>query len=165
MENNIHGKEWRIKTTSFLNSINVTVFDPYIRPFLLEIKEDEEARSKMKSQMLNGEYDKVADRMKAVRSDDLRLCDICDFAIAYISPTVSSWGAAEEIYTLNRMKKPIFVVIDGGKQLTPFWLMGTLPHKYFYNNIEEALNMIKSINDGSREIDSERWRLLKFEYR
>ena len=44
-------------------------------------------------------------------------------------------------------------------------MMGMLPHHYIYDSIEDAIEMIKSIDDGSKEIDSDRWRLLKKELR
>ena len=43
--------------------------------------------------------------------------------------------------------------------------MGTIPHKYIYDSLEEILGTIKKINDGEKVIDSDRWRLLKEEYR
>lgn len=165
MENSPDGNDWRISATERLAKRNITCFNPYFKPFINEIKEDDAARAMVKQWMRDGEYDKVADRMRQVRSDDLRLCDVSDFFIAYVNPRVASWGSAEEIYTANRMKKPIFAVIDGGKENTPLWLMGTLDHKYFYNSVPEALDMIESIDDGDKIIDSGRWRLLKEEYR
>ena len=41
--------------------------------------------------------------------------DIADFIIAHLVPDVASWGSAEEIVTAVRMKKPIFVSMEGGK--------------------------------------------------
>ena len=43
--------------------------------------------------------------------------------------------------------------------------MGMLPHHYIYDSIESVVNMIKKINNGEKEIDSDRWRLLKKELR
>ena len=63
------------------------------------------------------------------------------------------------------MKKPIFVTIEGGKEKTPLWMLAMFPHKYIYDTIEEAIEMIERIDDGDKEIDSDRWRLLKKEYR
>ena len=44
-------------------------------------------------------------------------------------------------------------------------MMGMLPHHYIYDSIEEVVEMIKNIDAGSKEIDSDRWRLLKRELR
>ncbi len=165
MQNFANGDSWRDIATKELNSMNIKVFNPYSKPFVNERKEDKETRVELLNWMETGEYDKVAAHMKEVRNDDLRLCDLSDFFIAYIHPTIASFGSAEEIAQLNREKKAVFVVIEGGKKQTPLWLMGMLPHKYFYNNLDEALSVIKAIDCGDKQIDSDRWRLLREEYR
>ncbi len=108
------------------------------------------------------QYDLVAQRMKEVRGYDLRLCDICDWYIAVIKPSVASWGSAEEITTIIREKKPLFLVIDEprGKKATPLWLMGVMPHKYIYNTLTEAIQTIQAIDCGIVKMSSDRWKLL-----
>jgi hypothetical protein len=165
MENDPHGDDWRAVVTGRLKWLGITVFDPYHKPFLNEIKEDKTARKMLKRWMKDGEYHKVHKRMKHVRSDDLRLCDISDFFIVRIDPKVGSWGSAEELVTANRAKKPIFLVIEGGRKVAPLWLMGMLPSHYFYDTLEDALTMIERIDSGKKRIDSDRWRLLREEYR
>lgn len=159
------GQGWRNTVKDNLSPLGITVFDPYHKPYVDEIKEDEEARVSLKNWMDNSEYEKVTERMKAVRRDDLRLVDLSDFFIVYINPKVPSWGSAEEVYWANRLKKPIFLFVEGGKNKTPLWIMGTIPHKYIYNSLDEILETIKKIDSGERIIDSDRWRLLKEEYR
>ena len=99
------------------------------------------------------------------RSYDLNLVDRSDFIIAHLLPDVASWGSAEEIVTAVRMKKPVFVSMEGGKTKTPLWMMGMMPHKYIYDSIEDVVDMIKRIDNGEKEIDSDRWRLLRKELR
>ena len=103
--------------------------------------------------------------MKEIRSYDLNLVDRSDFIVAHLNPTVASWGSAEEIVTAVRMKKPVFISIEGGKTKTPMWLFGMIPHKYIYNSIDEIISTLHSINSGEKIIDSDRWRLLKHKYR
>jgi hypothetical protein len=111
------------------------------------------------------QYDLVQQRMWAVRGYDLRLCDICDFFIANLVPEVASWGSAEEIITVIRQKKPLFLSIEGGKKKCPLWLMGALPHKYIYNSIDEIIETINHIDKGIIRLTSDRWKLLKPELR
>ena len=115
--------------------------------------------------MENGFYGEVAERMKLIRSYDLNLVDRSDFIIAHLLPEVASWGSAEEIVTAVRMKKPIFISMEGGKHATPLWMMGMMPHHYIYDSIEEVVDMIKKIDTGEKAIDSDRWRLLRKELR
>ena len=159
------GRNWRDAVEDELGKLNITVFNPYKKPFVKDVDEDEEARYKMHEDMGNGYYNDVAERMSTVRSYDLNLVDRSDFIVAHLLPDVASWGSAEEIVTAVRMKKPIFISMQGGKSQTPLWMMGMLPHHYIYDSIEEVLEMIHQINDGKKAIDSDRWRLLRKELR
>jgi hypothetical protein len=161
----VNGRDWRDATTKKFKKMGITCFNPYDKPFVKDVEEDESRRAEMLEMMEKGYYDEATKRMKTVRSYDLNLVDRSDFIIAHLVPDVASWGSAEEIVTAVRMKKPIFVSIEGGKQKTPLWMLAMFPHKYIYNTIDEAVEMIERIDGGDKEIDSDRWRLLKKEYR
>ena len=130
-----------------------------------DVAEDEASRQEMEAWMKTKQYDRVTDRMKTVRSYDLNLVDRSDFIIAHLVPDVASWGSAEEIVTAVRMKKPIFISMEGGKAKTPLWMLGMLPHKYIYNSLDEVVEMLYAIDNGIKPIDSDRWRLLQKQYR
>ena len=155
------GQDWRKKVEEELEKLNIITFNPYRKPFVKDVEEDESARARMAEDMENGYYSDVVERMSVVRSYDLNLVDRSDFIIAHLLPDVASWGSAEELVTAVRMKKPVFISMEGGKSQTPLWIMGMLPHHYIYNSIEEVLDMIHQINDGKKDIDSDRWRLLR----
>ena len=159
------GRDWRAYVEKELEALNITTFNPYRKPFVKDVEEDENARQKMAEDMANGHYSDVAKRMSVVRSYDLNLVDRSDFIIAHLLPDVASWGSSEELVTAVRMKKPIFVSMEGGKSKTPLWMLGMLPHKYIYNSLDEIVEMLMAIDSGNKPIDSDRWRLLRPEYR
>jgi len=161
----VSGRDWREYTEEELRPLGIRIFNPYKKPFVKDVEEDEGARAKTLEDMERGYYNDVAERMRTIRSYDLNLVDRSDFIIAHLLPDVASWGSAEEIVTAVRMKKPIFVSMEGGKKATPLWMMGMMPHKYIYDSIEDIMEMIKDIDEGKKEIDSDRWRLLKEELR
>jgi hypothetical protein len=161
----MNGRSWRDTVKKELKSCGIKFYDPYHKPFIDDIPEDEAAREDMNHWMKTGQYDLVQQRMWAVRAYDLRLCDICDFFIAHISPQIASWGSAEEITTVIREKKPLFLSVEGGKQNTPLWLMGAFPHKYIYDSVDDIIQMVKNIDNGYVRTNSERWKLLKPELR
>ena len=160
-----NGRGWREEVTPSLIEMGITVFDPYHKPFIDDVIEDEEARLHLADWMKSEEYDRVSERMRRVRNFDLRICDLSDFIIAHINPSVASWGSAEEIVTCCRANKPVFISVEGGKSKTPLWIMGMFPHKYIYNNVQEVIKMLKRIDNEEKIIDSDRWKLLKPEYR
>ena len=160
-----NGRDWRNYVSSQLMPRGITCLDPYHKPFVDDVSEDETVRSSLLASMEEGDYDKVAQRMWPVRSFDLRCVDLSDFLIAHISPSIASWGSAEELTVAVKEKKVIFLSVEGGKKKTPLWIMGMLPHKYIYNSIEESVEMVKMIDDGIVAIDSGRWKLLQMQYR
>ena len=159
------GRDWRGYVEEELRPLGIRIFNPYKKPFVRDVDEDEQTRDKVNDEMRQGFYNYVADRMKQIRSYDLNLVDRSDFIVAHLLPEVASWGSAEEIVTAVRMKKPIFISMEGGKEKTPLWMMGMLPHHYIYDSIEDVVEMIGMIDSGQKEIDSDRWRLLKEELR
>tara|TARA_R110000824_G_scaffold331897_1_gene518502 strand:- start:487 stop:1023 length:537 start_codon:yes stop_codon:yes gene_type:complete len=159
------GRDWRESAEEELAKLNIITFNPYRKPFVKDVEEDEASRTRMAEDMANGHYSDVAERMSIVRSYDLNLVDRSDFIIAHLLPDVASWGSAEEIVTAVRMKKPVFISMEGGKSQTPLWLMGMKIDKYIYDSIDGVLDMIKKIDSGEKKIDSDRWRLLRKELR
>ena len=161
----VSGRNWREHVTEKLEPLSITCFDPYKKPFIKDVEEDEASRQEMETWMKTKQYDRVTERMKTVRAYDLNLVDRSDFIIAHLVPEVASWGSAEEITLAVREKKPVFISMDGGKAKTPLWMLGMLPHKYIYNSVDEILDMLYAIDSGSKPIDSDRWRLLRKEFR
>jgi nucleoside 2-deoxyribosyltransferase len=159
------GSNWRTMTENALVSRNIVVFNPYKNPFIGLKDEGNNIRLQMRQRMQDKDYDPVTEWAKSTRRHDLNLVDRSDFIIAYIIPNVASWGTAEELSTAVASRKPIFMIMQGGKDKTPLWLMGQLKHKYIYNSVEEVLQILALIDDGKVVIDSPMWRLLKKEYR
>lgn len=161
----LSGRDWRKEVTEKLSPLEITCFNPYEKPFIKDVEEDEASRRDMETWMKTKQYDRVTEKMKTVRAYDLNLVDRSDFIIAHLVPDVASWGSAEEIVTAVREKKPVFISMEGGKSKTPLWMLGMLPHKYIYNSIDEIIEMLYAIDSGSKPIDSDRWRLLRKQFR
>jgi len=159
------GSIWRKEIEESLRYTKIKFFNPYKKPFINNSYEGSAERKEFKDMMEQGRYDLVSDSFKKIRADDLRLCDVSDFFVVRVNPSIPSWGSAEELTTINRMKKAVFIFTEGGKKKTPLWIMGMIPHKYIYNNIYEIIDTLKRIDDGSQPIDSDRWKLLSPENR
>jgi len=159
------GSTWRTYVGNELKKMDVVVFDPYNHPFINSVSENNNATATLKKLIADGNYDACAEIMKKIRGEDLRVVDISDFIFAYIDPALPTCGSWEEIFWSNRAKKPIFFVCASGKENIPLWMFGTIPHKYMYNSLEDALNVLRDIDSGEKEIDSSRWRVLREEFR
>lgn len=161
----VDGSEWRMIVKNELNKIGVVVFNPYDHPFIDSEDENNDCRKKLEDLIKEKKYNETASIVKKIRSEDLRCVDVCDFCFVYINPQYPTVGSWEEIFWANRMKKPIFFCVEGGLSKLPLWMYGVIPYKYVYNNINEAIDVLKQIDSGEKEIDSDRWRLLRKEYR
>lgn len=163
------GSKWREDVTKELSKIGIVCFDPYKKPFIdKSLHEGNDQINVLRNKIKGWNKENLNDihkSMKAIRSSDLNLVDRSDFIIYYLNPMVPSYGSLEEFFSANYKKKPIFVVVEGGKENTPLWLLGTLPPNYFYDSMGVVLDTIRKINVGEIEIDSRRWRLLKPGYR
>lgn len=159
------GESWRDNISKTLHEMGVIVFNPYHKPFIKDVQEGPNVRKRLDAALKKGDYNYLNKKMRQIRIFDLNLVDRSDFLIAYINPTVASWGSAEEIVTAVRMKKPIFLVVKGGKQNCPLWIFGMFPHKYIYDSIEDIAKMLKRINAGRKKLDNVRWKLLRKEFR
>ena len=160
-----NGRGWREDFTKEMDKLGVVCFDPYKKPFIIDVDESEDSHATLTKLRAEGNYDEVSRVMKQIRAFDLGLTDKADFIVAYIDPAIFTVGSFEEIFWSNRMKKVIFLVVEGGKEKCPLWLFGTIPHKYIYKNMEEVVEVLKKIDSGEKVMDSERWRLLRPEYR
>lgn len=160
-----NGQKWREETTKKLREYGVKVFDPYNKPFTnIDYREDEEVHASLNRLRSEGDLKELNSIMRKIRASDLRLCDISDFFIAYYNKNVHTCGSIEELTTINRAKKPVFIVVEGGKRNAPFWLYGMFALENFYSSFSEVYDKLDRYNSGEKEFDNTRWHLLKEEY-
>ena len=108
----------------------------------------------------NGWRDDITpfDLMKTIRSVDLRLVDISDFLIVNLDLDHYACGTWEELFLANRSKKPIVIHIEQGKQNTPDWLFGTIPHQMIFSTWLELQSYLQYIDGDSQIEHHNRWR-------
>jgi nucleoside 2-deoxyribosyltransferase len=150
------GATWRDSITPFLENLGVVVFNPISKPtdVGLEDSDTHTIKTKLKSKQ---RYDELASIMKTIRSVDLRLVDISDFLLVNLNLDIHPCGTYEEIFWANRQKKPIIIHMEQGKQSTPDWLFGTIPHQTIFSTWEEIKEYLVHIN-SSENIDTyKRW--------
>jgi len=135
------GQGWRQELTLFLQSLEIVVLDPTNKPKCLlghsitEGKEFHKLRAKLKEEK---RYDELSRLVRSIRTFDLRLCDICDFCIVYWNKDIKSCGTLEELFWCNRMKKPILLMCEQGKQNVNDWLFGTINHELMFSSWQEV---------------------------
>ena len=67
------GRNWRDYVEEELTSLNIKIFNPYKKPFVKDVNEDEESRLSVAHCMEHGYYNDVAERMKTRHAKKDRL--------------------------------------------------------------------------------------------
>lgn len=150
------GVGWRRRITPILHELGVVVFDPTDKPIKTGF-EDDKARQFIQQYKDNEQYELAADLVKDIRRVDLRMVDISDFTIAHLDLEVYAFGSVEEITLANRQKKPILVWVDQGKQYTPNWLLGMIPHQMIFGSEKELIDYLHYIDSSPKIETFNRW--------
>lgn len=150
------GSGWRDSITPFLLDLGLIVFNPLIKPSSIGL-EDDTTHNLKKQLKQQGKYDELSSLMKTIRSIDLRLVDISDLLIVNLDLNVHPCGTLEEIFWANRQKKPIIIHMEQGKDSTPDWLFGTIPHEMIFSNWDEIKNYLQYINSAENIDSYNRW--------
>lgn len=165
IEYDSNAREWRDKATIELAKLGIIVFNPFEKPFVNSVPEDEMTKSFLHNKLAEGDLETVRNHMKLIRAYDLRCVDLADFILANIDPKIASWGSADEIFTSLRMKKPVFLIVKGGVKKCPLWLLGSIPVNFIYESLDDVIADLIKIDSGEKPIDCKYWKLLKPELR
>ena len=150
------GNGWRDQITPFLDSLDITVFNPIKKPTILG--QEDEITHKLKSKLKKeNRYDELSLLMKTIRSVDLRLVDISDFLIVNLDLDIHPCGTYEEIFWANRQKKPIIIHMVQGKENAPDWLFGTIPHQMIFSSWDDIKNYLHEIHKTEDIVSYNRW--------
>lgn len=152
------GADWREYITPHLQELGVKVINPLNKPIVgFNFEGDMECRLGRKQWKTDGEYDRLSNYMKKIRSDDLRCVDKSDFLIVYLDMNIIFAGTSEEISLANRQKKPILIVCKQGKEHIPDWFYGMIPHELFFSTFDECIEYLNHINCDLDIDDLNRW--------
>jgi len=165
MQFTYNGSSWREDIEKFLTEMDVRVFNPYNKTFLEDFFETADFGGELMRLAEAKKFSQIAELMSRTRAHDLRLVDMADFIIAYINTDIYTCGTFEEIFTANRQKKPIYLVVEGGWARCPYWLLGAIPMGYIFDSFISLKRHLSYLDDGQVEFDRSRWKLLKHDFR
>jgi hypothetical protein len=111
---------WRNRVSEFLQTLGVTVFDPWFKPEIQGVKEygrEDETTAKVRTQWSFDPSEKgasarasCADHFWPALHMDLRMVDTSDFIVAYVPTNVYSVGTPHEIILCRSERKPVLFV-------------------------------------------------------
>jgi len=158
------GVGWRLEIKERLKDLDLIFLDPCDKPMQHGSScEDLENHLLRQQQKEIGDYDAISRGMREIRCIDLRLADLCDFAIVHLDRDVYSTGTHEEIALLNRRKVPILVHVEQGKKFLPDWYFGTLPHQHVFGTWDELEGYIRLVAGSPVPVETyNRWRFIDY---
>lgn len=156
------GMTWRDNITPFLQEMGVVVFNPLKKPIDLG-QEDLASRQERKQHKREGNFKRVAEMVKPIRTADLRMVDLSHFIIVHLNLNESPTGTYEELFWANRMKRPIILHCEQGKNNVPDWLFGCFPHEMMFSTWDEVRDYITKVDSGEDDRTFDRWMFFDME--
>lgn len=152
------GEGWRQEFIKKTEHLNLKLIDPTNKPN--PDKRYHEERAILDQLKQNEMWDELTSFVKGFRKVDLRYTDLADAIIVYIDTDLYTVGTWDEVFTAERQRKPIFAIVKGGKKSMPAWLFAVIKHKEVFESVDECVNYIENINNGSVALDN-RWLLIR----
>ena len=156
--------DWRKDFADKVKEMGIITLSPLEELFINYPKEDKDFQDKLKAARANGEFDYVHEEMVKIRSRDLICIDVSTCIVAVINPDKPSWGTVDEIILATRQNKNVFLVIKDGPRRLPLWLFSYFTKEWVFDNLDQVVDRLKTINEGKIELDPKYWRLFKEEY-
>ncbi len=158
------GVGWRQDIKNKLDDLDLIFLDPCDKPMLAEFACEDLENHKLRREMKeNEDFEGLAKDMRLIRCIDLRLADLCDFAIVHLDRDIYSTGTHEEVSLLNRRKVPILIHVEQGKTALPDWYWGVVPHQHVFGTWEELHRYVYKVANSPETPDTyNRWRFLDY---
>jgi hypothetical protein len=160
-----YGITWREEITPFLNSLGVIVLNPCKKPTQEgnEVGDDQNILKKLQEVEA---YDKLSEKMRQIRSIDLRMIDISDFVIVRLDMEIPACGSIEEITLANKQKKPVLIWCPQGRKRLYRWIYGMIPWTHTFDTLDELKQYLNYINSAEKIYETEkkinRWRFFDY---
>ena len=156
------GVGWRAEVRQKLIAAGlgaIKVIDPCQRTEGLPQDVGEE-QSKINQYKAEKNWTALQSLMKPIVRADLRCIDCSDFIIAYIERDIHMCGSYHEIVCCLSQKKPVMVVVKGGRQNASSWLFGICDVETMFDDFDSMVDYLKKLNDGTIPL-SKKWVLFR----
>ena len=147
-------RDIRNKTRN-IKKIKVKFFDPTDKPNGL-VSECGIEKNKVNELKKAGMLKEAGDYVKRFRRYDLRMVDFSDFLIIKIDLNYHLCGSYFEVETACRQQKPVFAIIEQGRNSCPNWLLSYLKPEEIFNNVDECVYYLVKLDKGEIPLD-DRW--------
>jgi len=157
-----NGKGWRQRITPFLQRLGIVVLNPCNKPIDAgrETPADKQRHCELRKRR---KYDEYAREIKQLRVIDLRMVDMSDLLIVNIDTNIHACGTYEETSWANRLKNPILIHCEQGKQGIPGWMFGVIPHQHMFDNWVSICQYLWTVHTADTVKTYNRWMFFNYE--
>jgi hypothetical protein len=153
--------DWRAEFKEKTKSLGIISISPMDKVFLASTLENGDFKNEIIAMMDQGNLDDVYKLMKRIIKKDLRCVDISTFLVGIIDVDKPTFGTTHEIILAAQQSKRIMLVIKQGIKRAPWWLLGLLGPRAFYNSLDEVINELKDLDSGKLPIEEKYWQILE----
>lgn len=136
-------------------NFNILFLDPTDKPKHLNQSIKEE-KYKIRELLEEGNWKEAKKAASKIRHYDLRMVDTSNFCIIYIDIESHMCGSYDELFTAERQQKPVLVIMKQKKKDIPGWLVSFIKEDEVFESIDECVEYLQKIDNGSIELD-DRW--------
>lgn len=155
------GVGWREEITPFLQSRQIGILNPCLKP-TFEAFEDDTTRKRVFKLKKEKKYGEVKEIMKQICFYDLRMVDMSSFLILYIDINIHTCGSYWEAAHAIQQQKPLLVICKQGIEHIPNWIFGLVDLSMVFNSIEECCNYLSKIDSGEISPSFKKWKFFDF---
>jgi hypothetical protein len=152
------GVDWRVEITQFLHELDIGVFNPCDKP--TEHNEDASFVELVKQYKSIGRYNKVAELVKPIISQDLHMVDLSNFVILHVDKRLHMCGSYSEITYAALEHKTCLIHCEQSIGQIPSWLFGLCDPSMFFDKWEDLKEYIVHINKSIGEVPG--WRFIDY---
>jgi len=155
------GYRQKIKELTHDKNINLKFLDPTHKLTGLS-KDVGQEQNKIQNYKRKNDWKNLRLFMKRIVKEDLRQVDLSDFVIVMVDTSVHMCGTYHELLTAESQRKPVLVIVKGGKEKAPAWLFGVIRYDYMFDSIEECVEHLNRLNTGEEKLN-DKWILFRKE--
>ena len=161
LENKSISQNWRNEFEQKTKEIGIVCLNPLKKMFKNFENESFDYQDKLLELLKIGDYAQVHHKCKSIIRKDYAAIDRADFLVVVLNPKIPTWGTNCEIFLAQQLRKPVFLVIDGGYKNIPLWWAGLFKPKWVYDNIDDVVLTLKKIDSNKIKLNKKYWRILE----
>lgn len=156
-----NGRVWRSEVKDKMVRIGIPanqIIDPTNKPITSFYGQDLDAQfqelDKLRCEQRWSQVERLAKNTIRV---DLRCVDISSLIYCHIDLSTPTFGTMDEISVARTQRKPVILVVPGGIDNCPYWLIGRCGKDSIFPNDDSAILYLNDVIHGNCSFNAKSW--------